>query len=116
MNSLVVPVAGKVRVADIPCPRPTEYQALVRMEACGFCNSTDQKLVEGTMFWAPPFPLILGHESVGRVIEIGSKVTKFRIGDLVTRPIYIAPPEGCDYHPASGGFAEYGIVQDLPAM
>jgi len=116
MKSLVIPAAGQLAFADIPRPVPTAYQALVRMEACGFCNSTDHKLVEGTMYWAPPFPLILGHESVGRVIEVGARVTTFRPGDLVTRPIYIAPPEGCDYLPAAGGFAEYGLVHDLPAM
>lgn len=116
MKSLVVPAAGQLEFAEIPRPTPGEYQALVRMEACGFCNSTDHKLVEGTMFWAPPFPIILGHESVGRVVEIGSKVTNLAVGDLVTRPIYIAPPGGCEYAPASGGFAEYGVVHDLPAM
>jgi D-arabinose 1-dehydrogenase-like Zn-dependent alcohol dehydrogenase len=45
------------------------YEALVKMEACGICSSTDAKVVDGTMYWAPPFPLVLGHESVGRVVE-----------------------------------------------
>jgi threonine dehydrogenase-like Zn-dependent dehydrogenase len=67
------------------------------------------------MFWAPPFPFVLGHESVGRVVETGSKVSKFKVGDRVTRPIYV-PPAGAAVNSANGGFAEFGVVTDAVAM
>ena len=37
------------------------------------------------------YPTILGHESVGRVIEVGKKVKNFHCGDLVTR---VGAPSG----------------------
>ncbi len=96
MKALVVPQAGKLQLANIPPPEISPYDALVRIEACGICNSTDQKLIEGTMYWAPPFPITLGHEAVGTVIEVGAKVRKFKVGDRVTRPIYVPPLAGQD--------------------
>jgi len=116
MKALIVPQAGKLEIADIPMPEIGPYDALVRIEVCGICNSTDQKLIEGTMYWAPPFPIVLGHESVGTVVEAGAKVRKFRVGDRVTRPIYVPPKGSGDLHSALGGFAEFGVVRDLPAM
>jgi L-iditol 2-dehydrogenase len=104
---------------ELQIPQVGPYTALVRIETCGICNSTDHKLIEGTMGWAPPFPIILGHESVGRVMEVGPKVRRFKVGDRVTRPIYL-PPDGADngghYNAAMGGLAEYGIVRDAMAM
>jgi threonine dehydrogenase-like Zn-dependent dehydrogenase len=52
---------------------------------------------------------------VGHVVEVGSKVRKFAVGDLVTRPIYV-PPAGEGVRAAMGGFAEYGVVTDAQAM
>jgi threonine dehydrogenase-like Zn-dependent dehydrogenase len=115
MQALVVTAPGQMEVREVATPRINSYQALVRIEICGVCNSTDHKLIEGTMHWAPPFPFVLGHESVGRVIEVGSKVRKFKVGDRVTRPIYV-PPAGESVNAAMGGFAEYGIVTDAQAM
>jgi 2-desacetyl-2-hydroxyethyl bacteriochlorophyllide A dehydrogenase len=115
MSALVVPAAGRLEIQQVALPQIGPYQALVRMEVCGICNSTDHKLIEGTMSWAPPFPFVLGHESVGKVVEVGGKVTKFKIGDRVTRPTYQTPP-GESLNAAMGGFAQYGIVTDAQAM
>lgn len=114
MKALVVTAPGQLEVQEIARPNIGPYEALVQIEVCGICNSTDHKLIEGTMYWAPPFPFVLGHESVGRVVEVGEKVQRFRVGDRVTRPIYI-PPSGGAISAAMGGFAEYGIVTDAQA-
>ena len=116
MKALIVPQAGKLQLANIPPPEIGPYDALARIEVCGICNSTDQKLIEGTMYWAPPFPITLGHESVGTVIEVGAKVRKFKVGDRVTRPIYVPPPGKTALNSALGGLAELGVVCDLSAM
>ena len=68
------------------------------------------------MFWAPPFPITLGHESVGTVIEVGPKVWKFKVGDRITTPIGFWPGSRKDLNPAMGGFSEYGIARDGFAM
>jgi threonine dehydrogenase-like Zn-dependent dehydrogenase len=112
MKAYVVPRVGALELADIPVPKIGQFDALVRIDICGICNSTDCKLIDGLMYWAPPFPFVLGHESVGTVVEVGSKVTKFHVGDRVTRPVFVASDS---LNSAVGGFAEYGVVHDGPA-
>ncbi|BCW98614.1 MAG: sorbitol dehydrogenase [Armatimonadota bacterium] len=116
MRALVVPQKGKLEVRDIPEPRLGPYDARVRIEVCGICNSTDLKLIDGTMFWAPPFPFVLGHESVGEVVEVGPRVRKFKVGDRVTRPCAFVPGSVPELNLAVGGFAEYGVLRDGFAM
>ncbi len=113
MKALVVKEVERLELQDITRPAINDYQALVRVEVCGVCGSTDWKIIRGQMPWAGPFPLILGHESVGRVVEIGSKVRKFKVGDRVTRPIVPPTPQ---LNSAFGGFAEFGVVTDAQAM
>jgi len=57
----------------------------------------------------------LGHESVGEIIEVGSKVRNYQIGDLISR-VGARPPEDSDLNVNWGGFAEYGIAVDHQAM
>ena len=48
---------------------------------CGVCHS-DIHMARSE--WGPSiYPLVPGHEIVGRVVKIGSDVTKFKLGDLV---------------------------------
>jgi uncharacterized zinc-type alcohol dehydrogenase-like protein len=48
---------------------------------CGMCHS-DLHTVRGE--WGPvPYPLVPGHEIVGRVTRVGAQVTKFKAGDVV---------------------------------
>lgn len=113
MKALVVSEPGRFAWQEIPPPAMNDYRALVAVEVCGVCSSTDWKIIRGQMPWAGPFPLVLGHESVGRVVEVGDKTRKFRVGDRVTRPI-VPPVPGMNS--AFGGFAEFGIVTDAQAM
>lgn len=58
-------------------------EILLKIEACGVCHSQLHG-IEG--YWIdigipPSLPTVPGHELVGKVIEIGNKVTKFKIGD-----------------------------------
>ncbi|MEW6686767.1 MAG: zinc-dependent alcohol dehydrogenase family protein [Candidatus Edwardsbacteria bacterium] len=54
---------------------------LVKVSACGICH-TELDEIEGRTP-PPKFPIILGHQIVGRIEKIGSRVTKFKIGDRV---------------------------------
>lgn len=61
--------------------RPNEI--LIQIEACGVCHSQLHG-IEGD--WKdigipPTLPTVPGHEVVGKIIQIGDKVTKFKIGD-----------------------------------
>jgi propanol-preferring alcohol dehydrogenase len=65
-----------------PCPQPN--QMLVRVAACAVCR-TDLHVVDGELP-EPKLPLILGHEIVGRIEEIGADVRGFEIGQRVGVP------------------------------
>lgn len=116
METMLAAVAerpGELRVREVPWPTIDETECLVEILACAICNSTDRKLLEGHFRYKGPeaYPGILGHESVGRVVQCGSLVSSFREGDLVLRPMACyAAGEGptCMY----GGLAQYGKVKD----
>jgi len=116
MKALAVVEPGRLETVEIPPPEIGEFEALVRIEACGICSTTDRELIHGRQPFHSKYPCILGHESVGTVVETGSRVSSFRVGDMVTRPVAIWPGEERDgFASAWGGFAEYGIVRDAKA-
>src|SRR5499425_1914432 len=76
---------------DVPKPKPGRGQLLVRVTTCAVCR-TDLHVVDGELL-EPKLPLILGHQIVGRVEEIGQddsqfaiRNIKFAIGDRVGVP------------------------------
>jgi propanol-preferring alcohol dehydrogenase len=110
--------------ADVPVPVPGRGDILVRVSVCGVCR-TDLDLVEGRLT-APQYPVIPGHQVVGRVERTGEDVADFRIGDRVgvawinsacgrcewclTGRENLCPyfrSTGCD---EDGGYAEYVTV------
>jgi len=62
--------AGTSSLEDIPEPDVRQGSVLVEAIAVGVCG-TDVEIVEGKYGWAPPSKtrLVLGHESLGRVLE-----------------------------------------------
>ena len=63
---------GTARYEEVPEPDLRDGSVLVEAIAVGVCG-TDAEIVEGKYGWAPPGAsrLILGHESLGRVIDPG---------------------------------------------
>lgn len=70
-----------LRLRDSSVPTPSEDEILLRIDACGICR-TDLHVVEGELA-VRRSPLIPGHQIVGRVTAIGSRVDGFAIGDRV---------------------------------
>jgi len=67
--------------ADIPTPAPGAGEVLVRVSACGVCH-TELDEIEGRT--PPPrLPVVLGHQVVGTVQELGEGAHAFRIGERV---------------------------------
>ena len=110
MKTLVVDRSGALSVREIPKPSYGPCQALVKMLSCGVCNGTDTKLIHGTFKNFDTYPAILGHEGVGRVVEVGEKVTGLHIGDIVLLPFLEAEVEGM--YPGWGAYSEYAVVGD----
>jgi len=73
-----------LELRDVPKPKPGKGQLLVRVSTCAVCR-TDLHVVDGELP-NPKLPLILGHQIVGRVEEIGEENSNFAIGDRVGIP------------------------------
>jgi L-iditol 2-dehydrogenase len=115
MLAAVVIKPGDLQIVDLPIPEPGPYEALCKLKFGATCTATDTHIIEGTIAFAIPYPAVLGHESVGEVLETGAKVQNLRPGDLVTRVGTIpCPDKGIDI--AWGGYAQYGIARDHWAM
>ncbi len=77
---------------DVPVPGPTDV--LVDVIRCGICG-TDREVASGHVGAPPPdsSQIVLGHELLGRVSQVGSEVTDLTPGELVTATV--RRPDGC---------------------
>ena len=120
---MVPGVAGSARLDELPDPTAGAGELLVAGVAFGVCG-TDREIVDGLYGWAPPARerLVLGHESLGRVIEAPEPGPepgpRFAPGDLVVGIVRRPDPEPC---PAcavaewdmcrNGRYTEHGIKE-----
>jgi threonine dehydrogenase-like Zn-dependent dehydrogenase len=110
MRAVMATQPGRLGLGELDRPEPGPYEALVRMDACAICNSTDHKLMTNE-FFPGAFPVVLGHEVVGTVTAVGPQVTSFQPGDRVFRQ-RLADRHVPGGRSCWGGFAEYGLVSD----
>lgn len=116
MKAVAAEKDGSIHIVDIPIPSFSDYECLVRVKACGICNSTDLKLVENSVGdLKVEYPALLGHESVGEVVAVGSRVKTFKPGDRVVNPSGRLE-QGTPYHSYWTAMAEYGIAHDIRAI
>ncbi len=72
-------------LADVPEPAIGINDVLIRVDRTGICG-TDLHIFKWDA-WARstiPVPMVVGHEFVGEIVEVGSNVTDFRSGDVVS--------------------------------
>ncbi|MBN8633198.1 MAG: zinc-dependent alcohol dehydrogenase family protein [Rhodobacterales bacterium] len=72
MRAVRLQAVGKIGLGDIPAPRPSPGEVLVRVLAAGICG-TDRHLFKGEFPCAPP--VTLGHEFSGEVIAAAEGVS-----------------------------------------
>jgi NADPH:quinone reductase-like Zn-dependent oxidoreductase len=104
--------SDRLTVRDVPDPGPPgSGQVLVRVRAAGV-NPIDWKIRKGNMRLVMParFPLTLGFDVAGEVVEIGPEVTRFEPGDAVFGVVDV------DKH--GGSYAETALAREgaLAAM
>lgn len=88
MRTVVIEAPGSVTVEDRPDPTlPGPDGAIVAVEATAICGS-DLHFYDGDL---PLFPVAVGHEAIGRVVEVGPDVRRFAVGDRVL----VASVAGC---------------------
>jgi glucose 1-dehydrogenase len=87
--------AGSVRYEEVAEPDPLAGPILVEALAVGICG-TDVEITSGQYGWASPGRerLILGHESLGRVIDPGTR-TGLQVGDLIVGIVRRPDPVPC---------------------
>jgi propanol-preferring alcohol dehydrogenase len=68
-------------LTEMPEPTPGDGEILIAVSACGVCH-TELDEIEGRTP-PPSFPVILGHQVVGKVAALGPGAGRFRIGDRV---------------------------------
>ena len=125
MKAMVLEEQGQpLKMKEVPVPRPGPEQVLIRVHACGVCR-TDLHIVDGELE-EPKLPLILGHQIVGSVVQLGEEVEQFEVGDRVGVPWLGYTDNTCRYcrrgqenlceHPKftgytlDGGYAEYTVA------
>jgi threonine 3-dehydrogenase len=77
--------APGLAMMDVPEPEIGINDVLIRVDRTGICG-TDLHIVDWNE-WAQetvPVPLVIGHEFVGEIVEVGSNVSDFQPGDLVS--------------------------------
>jgi alcohol dehydrogenase, propanol-preferring len=68
-------------LVDLPAPVPGPDELLVKVSACGVCH-TELDEIEGR---TPPafFPIVPGHQAIGRIVDMGRRVQGFALGERV---------------------------------
>ena len=111
-------------LVDLPVPVPRGNEILVKVSACGVCHTELDEIEERT----PParYPIILGHQIVGRVEGSGKETGEFRNGERVGIAWIYSACQRCAFclgghenlcdgfratgRDADGGYAEYTVV------
>jgi propanol-preferring alcohol dehydrogenase len=116
--------AAPLEPAELPDPVPGENDIRLKVLTCGVCH-TELDEIEGRT--PPPnFPVVLGHEVVGEVVETGNRVKKHAVGDRVGVGWIHSACGTCAWcadgnenlcnafratgRDADGGYAEYTVV------
>ncbi|MCP4350649.1 MAG: zinc-dependent alcohol dehydrogenase family protein [Desulfobacterales bacterium] len=115
-----------LELVNLQKPVPADNEILVKVSACGVCH-TELDEIEGRTP-PPSFPVILGHQAVGRVEETGINAGRFRQGDRVGIAWINSACEKCKFcfedhenlcydfkatgRDVNGGYAEYLTVSE----
>ncbi len=115
-----------LELMDLPKPEPVSNQILVKVSTCGICH-TELDEIEGRLN-SPTFPLVLGHEVVGKVEALGHHASKHQVGDRVGIAWINASCGNCKFCKrgdenlcndfratgldANGGYAQFAVVSE----
>jgi 2-desacetyl-2-hydroxyethyl bacteriochlorophyllide A dehydrogenase len=72
--------SGVMEIREIPVPRPTNDEVLVKVEYCGICGSDIHQVQYGM---EEPGDTMMGHEGSGTLVEVGKNVDGWSEGDRV---------------------------------
>lgn len=97
MKAAIYYAPGDMRIEEVPDPKCTPEGAILKVGACGVCTVMD---VDAWIRWAIGglgTGLARGHEWSGELVEVGSKVTDFKVGDKIFQNPVFKPCYTCQY-------------------
>lgn len=113
-----------LELVELPRPAPQKREILIEVSVCGVCH-TELDEIEGRAS-PPAFPIIPGHEVIGRVVEMGEGCNVYSFGDRVgvgwiyssdgSESENISPAFRATGRDAHGGYAEYMTVPEAYAF
>lgn len=128
MKAGVLHAREHLRCEDVEKPSPKEGEVLVKVKFTGICGS-DIPRVNGDA--AHHYPIILGHEFSGEVVEVGKGVQQIKVGDRIAGAPLL-PCMNCEHCDSgdyalcenysfigsrrSGSFAEYVCIPEKNAI
>jgi len=130
MLAAVLVASDQLRLGQVPDPSPGPGEVLVKIGANTICG-TDVRIVRGEKTSGVELPVVLGHESAGRVAQVGRGVAGYEVG----APVAMAPVIPCRRcwecrhdlenlcanasimgYSVDGGMAEYMLVPTQAVM
>ncbi|WP_429995139.1 zinc-dependent alcohol dehydrogenase [Mycoplasmopsis bovis] len=124
MKAFVVTEPKKWSVKEVDVPKPKYKEVLIEMETSGICH-TDLHAANYDWLVEPKYPLIPGHEGIGKVVALGEGCTRLKIGDRValawlhdacgycefciTGRETLCPNQNMSAYTKDGSYAEYAI-------
>ncbi|MGI6732153.1 MAG: zinc-dependent alcohol dehydrogenase [Anaerovoracaceae bacterium] len=117
---------GNLELKEVPIPVYKDSEVLIKVNSMGVCGS-DMLIYEGD--FNTNVPIILGHEFSGEIVDVGSKVSHFSVGDRVASELNVQSCGWCvdcrkgDFHLCAnrrapgihmnGVFAEYVALPEF---
>ncbi|HHT35956.1 MAG TPA: galactitol-1-phosphate 5-dehydrogenase [Firmicutes bacterium] len=80
MKAAVLHGRDDLRYQEWPTPEPKAGEVLVKVKAVGICGSDVPRVLGDEAHY---YPIVLGHEFSGEVVEVGAEVTRVKVGDRV---------------------------------
>jgi len=113
-----------LELVDIPIPKPKDNELLIEVSTCGVCH-TELDEIEGRTP-PPSFPVVPGHQVIGRVVDRGANTSAFQPGDRVGIAWIFSTCGACQHclsgdenlcpefkatgRDVHGGYAEYMVI------
>jgi len=114
-------IGGPLVLQNVPIPTPKPFEVLIKIKTCGVCR-TDLHIIDGELP-TPKLPLILGHQIVGTIVQLGAHASKYQLGEQVGVPWLGGSCHSCEFclserenlcdqalytgYLCNGGYAEY---------
>ena len=105
MKAAIIDGPGRISINEVDEPVCGGDQIKIRVHRGAICNTSDMEIYTGTcpiIDLLGGYPHILGHENAGEVVEVGSNVEGFKLGDRIGF-----------YYKGTGAFAEYNVLDPV---